>query len=128
MQSVCQFKSHIDNRHEYPTHLRNNTSRSNSRALTNPHPRQNHYIPSNPAVRFNVHFLPQLWPIRTIPHVGIKWVRAAVDGHVGSDQSSCSDGHQAGIDDGAIEVDEDAGAETDVCAVVYVDWGFDPGV
>jgi len=55
-------------------------------------------------------------------------VRAAVDGYVRSDQRPRTDGHKAGIDDRAVEIDENAFSEADVGAVVDVNRWLNPGI
>lgn len=55
-------------------------------------------------------------------------MRAAVDGHVGSYQRPRADRNEAGVEDGAVEIDENALADADVGTVIDVDWPFDPGV
>jgi hypothetical protein len=52
---------------------------------------------------------------------------AAVDRYVRSEQSSSTDGHQASVDDSAVEVDKDAFAYADIGPIVETDWRLDPG-
>lgn len=51
-----------------------------------------------------------------------------IDRHIGREQRASTDGYKAGVDDGAVEVDEDAFTHAYVVAVVNVNWCFDPRV
>ena len=53
---------------------------------------------------------------------------AGVEAAVGADEGAGAEGDGARVDEGGVEVEEDAGAEAHVGAVVEVDWGLDPGV
>lgn len=55
-------------------------------------------------------------------------MRAAVDRYVWRDQRPSANRYKAGVDDGAVKVDEDAFTDANVRAVVDVDWCFDPGI
>ena len=59
---------------------------------------------------------------------GIQGMGAGEQTHVGGEQASRSDAHGAGVQDGAVEVDEHALADVHVGAVVDADGGLDPGV
>jgi hypothetical protein len=109
------------------TYLGHNTPSSHSRALPNPHTRQNDHIATDPAVFFNPNFLAHFWSCCAAPNLWIQRMCAAVDRHVRSKQSSSTDGHQAGVDNGAIEIDEDAFTYADIGAVVETDWRLNPG-
>ena len=54
-------------------------------------------------------------------------MRAGEETHIGSHQRSCPDADETGVENRAVEVDEDVGREADVEAVVDADRGFDPG-
>lgn len=55
-------------------------------------------------------------------------MRPTIEGDVGSNQSPGSDGDLARIQNGCIEVDEDALADLHIGAVVYVYRWLDPGI
>lgn len=69
-----------------------------------------------------------LRPFRAVPDVWVERVSTTVQTYVRSDERPGSDGYRAGVDDGAVEVDEHVRPEGHVGAVVDVDGWFDPGV
>lgn len=72
--------------------------------------------------------LPQLGPRRPVPERGVERVGAGVETHIRPDEGARADGDETRVEDGAVEVDEDAGGGAQVGAVVDVDGGLDPGV
>jgi hypothetical protein len=110
------------------TYLGHNTSSSHGRALSDPHTRQNDYITTDPAVFFNPHFFAQLRSCCAAPNIWVQRMCTAVNRHVRSKQSSSTDGHQASVDNGAVEIDEDAFTHADIGPVVDTDWRLDPGL
>ena len=89
------------------THLRYNTPRPYGRTLPNPHTRQNYHIPPNPAVLLDPHFLAALWTLRTLSDVRVKRMSCRIDRNIGTKQRASTNGHKAGVGDGAVEVDEE---------------------
>lgn len=52
----------------------------------------------------------------------------AVEGDIRAKHGSGPNRHQARIDDGAVEVDEDVHANFDVCSIIDVDGPLNPGI
>ncbi|KAL2829071.1 hypothetical protein BJY01DRAFT_126874 [Aspergillus pseudoustus] len=110
------------------TYLGNNTPRPNRTPITHRHTGKNHHIPRNPAILADGNRLPQLGPVRPIPQIRIQRMRPAEETHVRPDERARPDRHAARVEDRAVEVDEDAAAHAEVCAVVDCDGPLDPGV
>lgn len=107
-------------------HLRDNTPSPNGSSLPYRHPRQDRHIPSNPAVLADVDFLPILRPVGSIPQGRIQRMSPAVQTDIGPEHGPRSNGHQTGVDDDAVEVDEDALAQFHVEPVVNSHRGLNP--
>jgi hypothetical protein len=91
-----------------PTHLCHNTTRTHCTATSNRHARTHGHITTDPDILFDSDGLSRLWPIRPIPQLRIQRVSARIQTYVRSQQSSRADGNKTGVDDGAVEVYENA--------------------
>jgi hypothetical protein len=89
-------------------------------------PRQQDGVSSDPHIFSDRDRLSKLGAAGSVSEVRVFRVGAAEDGDVGSDQGPGSDGYRTGVEGGEVEVDEDAWADFEVGAIVYVDGGVDP--
>ena len=108
-------------------YLRYHTPRPNRTALPNPHPRKDDRVPTKPAVLSHVDPLAKLRAFSAVPQGGVERVGARVETAIRAHKSPSADSDWAGVNEGGVEVEEDAGAELDVAAIVDVDWGVYPG-
>lgn len=53
---------------------------------------------------------------------------ATVEGHIWSNEGPRANGHEAGVEDGAIEIDEHVASNLDIRSVVNMDGPLDPRV
>jgi hypothetical protein len=74
-----------------------------------------------------VDLLAELRAFGVVPQGGVELVGARVETAIRAHKSPGTDSDGAGIDEGGVEVEEDAGAELDVAAIVDVDGGIYPG-
>ena len=70
--------------------------------------------------------LAKLRAFGAIPQDGVERVGARVETAIRAHEGPGADSDGAGIDEGGVEVEEDAGAEFDVAAIVDVDGGVYP--
>lgn len=110
------------------SYLGNNASRADGAAISDGDAGQNDYVPCYPAVLADGDGSAQLGSIGAIAKVRVEGVRAAEQGDVGPDQGPRSNAYLAGVQDGAVEVDEHITSHFDVAAVVDVDRPLDPWV
>jgi len=108
-------------------YLRYHTPRPDRTALPNPHPRKNDHVPAKPAVLSHVDLLAELRAFGAIPQGGIEWVGARVETAIRAHEGPGANSDGAGVDEGGVEVEEDAGAEFDVAAIVGMDGSVYPG-
>jgi hypothetical protein len=73
-----------------------------------------------------VNLLAELRAFSAVPQGGVEWVSARVETAIRAHEGPGADSDGAGIDEGGVEVEEDAGAEFDVAAIVDVDGGVYP--
>ena len=92
------------------------------------HAWQNDDVAANPDVVADADFHSELRPFDPIANARVQRVRGAVERDVGSEQAPRPDGHRAGVEDCAVEVDEDARSYLDVAAVVELNWRKHPRV
>lgn len=96
---------------------------SNRTFLPNPHPRKDDHVPAKPAVLSHVDLLAELRAFGAVLQGGVERVGARVETAIRAHEGSGADSDGAGIDEGGVEVEEDAGAEFDVAAIVDMGWG-----
>src|SRR4051812_31755154 len=99
----------------------------NRTALPNPHPRKDDHVPAKPAVLSHIDLLAELRAFDAVPQVGVERVGARVETAIRAHNGPRADGDGAGVDEGGVEVEEDAAAQLDVASIVDVDWGVYPG-
>lgn len=108
-------------------YLRYYTPRPDRTALPNPHPRKDDHVPAKPAVLSHVDLLAELRAFGAVPQGGVERVGARVETAIRAHEGPGADSDGAGVDEGGVEVEEDAGAEFDVAAIIDVDGGVYPG-
>jgi hypothetical protein len=108
-------------------YLRCHTPRPNRTALPNPHPRKDDRVPTKLAVLSHVDLLAKLRAFGAVPQGGVEQVGARVETAIRAHKSPSAHSDWAGVDEGGVEVEEDAGAKLDVAAIVGVDWGVYSG-
>jgi hypothetical protein len=74
-----------------------------------------------------VDLLAKLRAFGAVPQGGVERVGAGVETAIRAHKSPSADSDWAGVDEGGVEVEEDAGAKLDVAAIVGVDWGVYSG-
>ena len=110
------------------TNLGNHTPRPNRTAPPNRHAGKNDDVAAEPAVVANPDVLAELGALGPVAQRRVERVGAGVEAAVGADEGAGTEGDGARVDEGGVEVEEDAGAEAHVAAVVDVDGRLDPGV
>ena len=100
---------------------------SNRTSLSNPHPRKDDHVPTKPAVLSHVDLLAELRAFGAVPQGAVERVGARIETAIRAHEGPGADSDGAGIDEGSVEVEEEAGAEFDVAAIVDMDGGVDPG-
>jgi hypothetical protein len=73
-----------------------------------------------------MNFLAEFGAFGAIPQRWVERVGSGVEAAVWADQRAGAEGDRAGVNEGGVEVEEDAGAEAHVTAVVDVDGSIDP--
>lgn len=106
----------------------NNTSSADGTAVSDSDARQDDHVPCYPAVLADCDGSAQLWSIGAVAQVWVKWVRAAKQGDIGSDQGPGPNTHLAGVEDGAVEVDKHITSHLDIGAIVDIDWPLNPWI
>jgi hypothetical protein len=74
-----------------------------------------------------VDLLAELRAFGAVPQGGVERVGARVETAIRAHDGPGADSDGASINEGGVKVEEDAGAELDVAAIVDVDWGVYPG-
>ena len=74
-----------------------------------------------------MNFLAEFGAFGAIPQRWVERVGSGVEAAVWADQRAGAEGDRAGVNEGGVEVEEDAGAKLDVAAIVDVDWGVYSG-
>ena len=108
-------------------YLRYHTPRPDRTALPNPYPRKDDHVPTKPAVLSHVDLLAEFRAFGAVPQGRVERVGARVETAIRAHEGPGADSDGAGVDEGGVEVEEDAGAELDIAAIVDVDWGVYPG-
>ena len=107
-------------------YLRYYTPRPDRTTLPNPHPRKDDHVPTKPAILSHVDLLAELRAFGAVPQGWVERVGARVETAIWAHDGPGADRDGAGIDEGGVEVEEDASAELDVTAIVDVDGGIYP--
>jgi hypothetical protein len=110
------------------THLRDDAPGPDGAAVPDGDIRQDCDIARDPAILTDRDCASVLRAVRAVAKVGVKRVSATVEGHVWSNEGPRANGHEAGVDDGAIEIDKHVAANLDIRSVVDTDGPLDPRV
>jgi hypothetical protein len=110
------------------TYLGDYARRAYDGATPNLYSRQDRDIAADPAVLSNFNLRATFGALRAIPHLRIQRMRSGEEAHIRGEQTPRAYSDGTGVEDGAIEIDEDVLANMHIRPIVHADRRLNPRI